>query len=232
MKCAQVTILLVGMFLQVSWAAAAFGFESLHPVAANDPNRNLVDDEIARIVDTGSDNPVGNKLEAAGRIEEQAGRTLFPKWDFYAFLYSNYLKKGFEEAAVHLAGRLGHTLAVEKETGAILRLDHYGNHVAYGDLLKRAGAVFGNGDDARRIWDAFCEIHCKSWIGYAAQKTAEGEWRLGIYSYDQTVSETGGVRTLVKRTHYFRVVTEAESGAVVSWESVVETSGQRTQPVR
>ena len=57
-------------------------------------------------------------------------------------------------------------------------------------------------------------------------------WRLGLYSYDQTVSETGGVRTIVKRTHYYKVVTDAKSGAVASWESVVETSDQRTEPAR
>jgi hypothetical protein len=204
---------------------------SLLPVGADDRNRKLVDDEIARITNTGDSNPVGNTLEAAGKLDDQAVRTLFPKWDFYAFRYSNYLKKGFEHAAVHLAGGLGHTVAVERKTGAILRLDHYGNHEAYGDLLKRAGAVLRGPEDVQRIWDAFCVIHRKAWKGDAALKMAGGEWRLGITSYDQTVSEVDGVRTIVKRTHYFQVVTETGSGAVSSWKSVVETSDRRTEGV-
>jgi len=204
---------------------------SLLPVGADDPNRKLVDAEIARIVDAGADNPVGNSLEAAGKLDELAVRTLFPQWDFYVFKYSNYLKKGYEEAAVHLAGGLGHTLAVDRETGAILQLNHFGNHEAYGDLLKRAGAVLRNSEDARKIWDAFCDIHRKSWKGYAAQRISENEWRLGLYSYDQTVSEVDGVRTIVKRTHYFQVLTETESGAVSSWKSVVETSDRRSEGV-
>ncbi len=224
------------MFLCLSAFAEILPFPpqdpSLLPIGANDRNRKIVDDEIARITNTGDSNPVGNTLEAAGKLDEKSALTLFPKWDFYVFKYSNYLKKEFEEAAVHLAGGLGHTVAVERGTGAILRLGHYGNHEAYGDLLKRAGAVLRDTKDARLVWDAFCAIHCKSWKGYPLQQISEHEWRLGIYSYDQTVSETGGVRTIVKRSHYFLVATEAGSGAISTWKSIVETSDRRIEQTR
>ena len=170
MKRVQTSSLLAIVVISALCAGSGFECGSLLPVAGNDPNRKLIDAETATITDTGGSNPVGNKLEASGKIDETTLRTLFPNWDFYAFLYSNYLKKGFEEAAVHLAAGLGHTLAVERGTGATLRLDHFGNHEAFGELLKRARVTLRNADDARRVWDAFCELHCKSWRGYPLQR--------------------------------------------------------------
>jgi hypothetical protein len=196
-------------------------------VSETDVHWKIVQKEIEQITKGAPDSPIGNKLEMVGRIEGWAIRELFPGWEFYAVSYSNYKKEGFDDRPVSLAAGLGLTLAVGPDSRLNIRMSHYGNHEEYGHLLIETKAAIRNTDDANLVWHAFCEIHRKAWKGRTVEKVSETEWKLGIYSYDQTVSVVDGLSTIVKRTHFMQVTTDATSKQITSWKSVVETSNNR-----
>ena len=200
---------------------------TVSPVSEADVHWKIVQREIEQITEGAPDSPVGNQLEMVGRIEGRAIRELFPGWEFYAVSYSNYKKEGFDDRPVSLAAGLGLTLAVGPDSRLNIRMSHYGNHEEYGHLLIETKAAIRNTDDANLVWHAFCEIHRKAWKGRTVEKVSETEWKLGIYSYDQTVSVVDGLSTIVKRTHFMQVTTDATSKQITSWKSVVETSNNR-----
>jgi hypothetical protein len=64
------------------------------------------------------------------------------------------------------------------------------------------------------------------------EKVSDTEWKLGIFSYEDTLSVVNGVKTIVKRTQFIRVATDPATHLIVAWESVVETSDERTERAR
>ncbi len=204
-------------------------YRDLHPVERSDPHWDIVQAEMARITSTDPASPVGNRLEAAGRIEGGTIRTLFPGWEFYAFVYSNYMRKGFDDKKASLAMRLGYTLAVAPNSGETIRLYHYGDYEAYGALLARNKVTISNAEEARLVWRAFCEVHRKGWQNYGIERVSDSEWRLGITSGDQTIAEVDNTKTIVKRTYFTRVLTDPTTHQILAWKSTVETSDKRVE---
>ena len=199
---------------------------TVSPVSEADVHWKIVQREIEQIKEGAPDSPVGNQLEMVGRIEGRAIRELFPGWEFYAVSYSNYKKEGFDDRPVSLAAGLGLTLAVGPDSRLKIRMSHYGNHEEYGYLLIETKAAIRNADDANLVWHAFCEIHRKAWKGRKVEKVSETEWKLGIFSYDQTISVVDGVSTVVKRTHFMQVMIDPASKQIATWKSIVETSNR------
>jgi len=199
------------------------------PVGESDARWDIVKTEIDRITRIDPASPSANRLDGFGRLDGNASRALFPSWRFYTFSYSNYRREGFESAAVHLAGGLGHTLAVSDDPSKTVRLHYHGNYEDYGDLLTKNKISIRDAKDARLVWDAFNEIHRKGWSGYELKSVSDIEWWLGIYSYDQTISVVDGKKTVVRRTHYMKVMTDPGTGQIRKWESIVETSNGRVE---
>ena len=79
------------------------------------------------------------------------------------------------------------------------------------------------------MWNAFCEIHRKGWEDYGIEKGSEDVWKLGLHSYDETISEVDGVRTIVKRTHFMFVTTDPAGRQITTWRSIVETADRRLE---
>jgi len=200
----------------------------LRPVGKSDVHWAVVQAEMTRITSTDPASPVGNRLETVGRMEGKASRTLFPGWRFYAFIYSNYKKPGFDSRPVSLAAGLGHTLAVSSDSTENVRLLHYGNYETYGDFLIRNKVLVRNSGEAKLVWHAFCEIHRKSWQNYGIERVSDHVWKLGIYSYDQTVADAGDGKAIVRRTHFMRVTTDPATNQVIAWKAVVETSDEKS----
>jgi hypothetical protein len=204
----------------------------LVPVSESDVRWAVVKDEIDRITRINPTSPVANRLGGFGRIDGKASRALFPAWEFFSFTYSNYLRDGFTSGHASLAFGLGHTLAVSSDGTAAVRLYYDGNYEQYGDLLLKSNVTMADARAARRIWDAFNEIHMKGWSALEPEKRSTGEWRLGRTRYDQTISVVGGRKTVVTRTHYVKVKTDPATHRITSWESVVETSNERVERER
>jgi hypothetical protein len=205
---------------------------TLCPVQEGEVNWDIVQKEIERIEKIDSSSPIANKVRREGRIKGNAIQFLFPRWAFYAFEYFNYQRKGFEDKHANLAGGLGHTVAVASESKEIMRLCHYGNYEDYGNLLKEAKITINNIDDARLVWDAFCEIHRKKWKSQKTEKVSETEWKLGILSIDEPSSIIDGIRTYVKRTYFMKVTTDSISKQITGWKSIVETSDKRFEQMK
>jgi len=202
---------------------------TLTPINKSDAHWKVLQKEIEQITKSAPESSIGNKLERVGRIEGKAIRSLFPGWEFYALRYSNYKKEGFDGKPVSLAFGLGHTLAIGPDSREGMRLYHHGNNEEYGHLLRETKVAISNASDAELVWHAFCEIHRKAWKGYKVEKVSAREWRLGVHGYDQTISVVDGVSTIVRRTHFMQVTTDASSKQITAWKSIVETSNQRLE---
>ena len=64
------------------------------------------------------------------------------------------------------------------------------------------------------------------------KKISASEWRLGLSSYDQTISVADGFMTVVTRTHYMQVLVDAETGRIGSAETKVDTTDERKIPAK
>ncbi len=203
---------------------------TLSPVEESDAHWNIVQKEIERITKTDPESAVANQMLRVGRIEGKAARLLFPKWKFYYFSYANYLKEGFEDhlSLAHLAFGLGHTIALVPGSRESRRL----GAESWGEMLREEKVVISNADDAKLVWHAFCEVHMNAWKDYGIERVSETEWKLGIFSYDQTASVVDGVKTIEKRTHYTRVETSPSSNEVTLWKNILETSDRRLEKMR
>jgi hypothetical protein len=215
------------LMLAVGAASAQIDVPSdttLAPIEKSDAHWKIIQMEIEQITKGATESPIGNRLERVGRIEGKAIRTLFPGWKFYSLTYSNYAKKGVDARSLSLAAHLGHTIAVALNSREKKKLFHFGNHEEYGSLLIETKAAISNTDDAELVWDAFCEIHRKGWKGRNVEKISETEWKIGITSYDQTISIVDDISTIVNITHFMQVTTDPTSKQIVAWKSIVETS--------
>lgn len=225
-KCKSAFLLLfaLGIVFSVSWKGQ--DYTTLKPVDETDVHWDIVQMEIRRITKSDPNSPVGNKIEKIGIIDGNDVRSLFPDWKFYGFEYSNYAKNISDKNAVHLALGLRQTLAVPSDSNSVrnLRLYNWGNYNEYEELLKINKISIRDANDANLVWNAFCEIHRKGWKDYKVEKVSDNEWKLGIYEYNQTVSDVNGVKTIVKRTHYSKVTTDPNTKKITEWKMQVETS--------
>jgi hypothetical protein len=166
------------------------------------------------------------------RVKSEAASQLFPKMSFYSIAWAETPRPGAKnKQPIHLVLRLEKTIGINQGTGKIeAELYCSGNYEAFGELLIKHKAALRNPADAKKIWEAFCEIHHKHWQEYPLKKISDTEWHLGISSYDQIVSTTEESSTVVTQTHYMQVVIDKESGRILSWKSKVDTSNKRTLP--
>lgn len=198
----------------------------IYPANESDPHWKILRKEIKRITKDEPTSPAGMTMRAVGRIEGKAIQTLFPNWQFYYFSYSGYKKEGFDNIPVHIVGMVGHALAISSDSSEPVY------PYPYGDFLIKNKAAIHNSEEAKLAWDAFCEIQQHQWKNYKIEKVASNEWKLGIYSYDQTISVVGGYETVVKVTHYKKVITDPITNQILSWEDIVKESDKRLRPAK
>jgi len=165
------------------------------------------------------------------KVRSKSASELFPQLSFYSISWSESLHPNAKKQDMSLALGLEKTVGVNRNSGKIeVELLCCGNYEAFGQLLVRHKAVLQNVTDAKRVWIAFCDTHHRLWRDYPIRKISETEWRLGISSYDQTVSTTNKTKTMVTRTHYMQIMVDVKSKQILSWESKVDTSNKRTLP--
>jgi hypothetical protein len=192
-------------------------------IPVNDKNKHWdsIQVEISRITKSDPNSPIGNKIEKFGTIDTKDANSLFPGWKFYGFDYYNYAKNPSDKHKFHLAG-LSTTLAVyDSNSAKTFRLYNYED---YEKFLKINKTVINDANDAKLVWGAWCEIQRGGGKDLKIEKVSDNEWKLGIYEYNQTVSEVNGVKNIVKRTHFSRVKTDPNTKQITEWKSLVETS--------
>lgn len=166
-------------------------------------------------------------------IDSAAARRLFPGLRFACIQWDEAADPRAKDRPVSRALGLQTTLAVDPKAGSVVAtLAGHGNFEAFGILLIESKVVLRDEADAKLIWDAFCDLHCKAWKGQPHERFSDTEWRLGRSSYDQVIASYAGFKTVVTRTRYTRVRMDSKANRVLSWESVVETSNERKIPVK
>ena len=131
-------------------------------------------------------------------------------------------KSGLEDVPVAIPAMLELTLAIGPYPDQTFRISHYGNFETYGDLLNFTEARIENEEDAKRVWQAFCEIHGKAWMDH--EEVCAWEWRLGFYKTECEISEVGGGKITEKQIHYCRVTLDPISHRVNDWKLMAETT--------
>ena len=165
------------------------------------------------------------------RVESKSASLLFPKLLFCSISWSEVLHPDAKLENVTRAFGLEKTVGINTDKGELeAELFCCGNYEAFGKLLVKYRIIMQSPADARRVWEAFCDIHHRHWQEYPFEKISDTTWHLGIFSYDQTVGATDDIRTVETVTHYMQVMVDRGSGRILSWESKVDRANRRTLP--
>jgi len=205
------------------------GAEVSSPAASRPESENVkavLQKERERIEEGNPKSPLACKVTRIKKAGGEAARRLFPRWEFYLLEGRGYKRPGFEDVPISIPLWLTFPLAVNTDSSEALRLSAEN----YGDLLRREKVAIKNADDAQWVWDAFCEIcHAPYSKTRKMERVSENEWKLGIYSYDQTVADGDGVKTIVKRTHFMKVTTDPSNQEITGWQDMMESSEPRVE---
>jgi hypothetical protein len=221
MKTALLAILVLGFQIRCGGAT---------PVAPDDKIYPLLAEHQASVEKKYKNG--GRAVAQFGRwfhIESTAAARLFPTLRFASVRYHECPHPGAKKRALGLAFALPMTLAIDPENMKIAtELFGNGDDESYGRLLVDHRIGIRNEQDAELVWHAFCDLHRRHWKkDHGLRRMSEREWRLGIYTYDQTIASTGGFRTIVTRSHYRKIAVDPDSGHVLSWKSIMDTSNRR-----
>jgi hypothetical protein len=195
------------------------------PVTKSDPNWKRIQEERKSIENPKPDRGAGYRVESVGSFQGEAQKKLLPNWRFYLFDYRMFAKKGFERK-LHIAPFLKHTLAMSPDGKTTVRIYH-GSGTRWMAIVKAAGLKITDSKSAKLVWDAWCETHRLKWKHHSIQKDSETVWRLGITSYDQTVSHEKDVRVVVTCTHHVRVAINPKTKLVTAWKDCFKCSDPR-----
>lgn len=128
-------------------------------------------------------------------------KTLFPQHRFFAISWSEGAAPGMEKEAIGLAVGLEATLVCDAAGKTIKELHHTGNYEAFGELLNAARVTIRTNDDAKLVWNAFCDIHQRHWQKQPAMKVDDKTWHLGKVTIDRF-------------RYYYKVLLDDESRVV------------------
>lgn len=230
MKPALTLLLLLAAL--VSLAVGQIRFEQAVEVSKDDPIYPFLAEYQATVGAAYKKNPTVRPVFSSWiRVDSPAAARLFPQLRFASVSLSEMPDPKAGKPPVGLAYRIETTLAVNlttKRTEATLPAN--GNYEAFGKMLVDRGVPLRDEADANTIWEAFCELHHRHWKDYPAKKVSASEWHLGLFRDDQILSTTDTSKVEVTRTHYMKVVVDPTTSHVSSWESLVDTSEERTIP--
>jgi hypothetical protein len=177
-------------------------------------------DQLAKVVDTDLAAPALNEWQQSVEGKYRQGgvvvptfsswfvlsfdslKTLFPQHRFFAVSWSEKPAPGKEKEAIGLAFGLEATLVCDATGKTIKEFHHSGNYEALGEFLNAAKVAIRTNDDAKLVWNAFCDIHQKHWQKQPAIKVDDKTWHLG----DVTIN----------RFHYYYKVLLDDESRVVS----------------
>ena len=128
--------------------------------------------------------------------------TLLPRHRFFAISWSEKAAPGKEEEAIGLAMFLSKTIVCDAEGKILKALHHTGNYEAFGELLHAANVSIRTANDAKLVWNAFCDSHQRHWHKNPATRVDEKTWHLG--------------NTTIGKFHYYYEVVLDDDSRVLS----------------
>jgi hypothetical protein len=163
------------------------------------------------------------------RVDSPAARELFPGWSFHRLLFRMRVTDPEKTKHMSLPAFLDLTLAVG-EDGSTLRLYRAGDHKEFGAFLAQEGIVVEEEADARRVLSALFELVGTGGMDDSVAHVAPGEWHLGSFSSEDTVSTTEVSREVELRSYYLRLLTDHETQRVLSLELILVRGEPRVEP--
>jgi hypothetical protein len=109
---------------------------------------------------------------------------LFPSYRFYTISWNESAAEKSKKEYVACAYGLYVILSVQQETKEIKEYSGYGNYESFGELLRVAKIRITSKEQAKLIWDAFCDLHQKYWKDQAIKQINAKKWHLGIITID------------------------------------------------
>ena len=110
--------------------------------------------------------------------------TLLSKHRFFTISGSEKTAPGKEEV-IGLAMNLSRTVVCDPEGKIIKTLSHWGNYEEFGELLHASNVSIRSHDDAKLVWNAFCDSHQRHWHKHQATRIDEKTWHLGDHTIDK-----------------------------------------------
>ena len=200
----------------------------LTPINEKDVHWNVVQSEIERITKIDPNSLTGNRINYYGLINTKDANSLFPNWKFYLFTYSMYKINVADRAS--LAFGLKSTLAVS-DSNPIKTFVIY-NSIDYEKFLKLNKISIHDVNDAKLVWNSWCEIHRKGTKDLKVEKISDNEWRLGINSNEQTISSDNEFRTVAKITSFFKITTDPNTYQITKCKDEVQISDKRQESTK
>jgi hypothetical protein len=138
---------------------------------------------------------------------------LFPDYRFFIIQWSESLHpdKTTEGHIIAQGYGLSVNLVLKKDGQDATELNSFGNYEEFGQLLAKADVRLLSYDDARLIWDGFCEANMKPWKDQGIEQINDTTWDLGVISINRI-------------RYYYRLLLDRD-GKVLSGNLQLDPSG-------
>jgi hypothetical protein len=93
------------------------------------------------------------------------------------------------------------TLICNSNGKLVREIDHYGNYEPFGEFLAANRVTIRSPEDAKLVWEAFCDLHQKHWKDQRAIKISDTVWHLG----DTTIGNFH---------YYYQIILDADQTVV------------------
>jgi hypothetical protein len=117
-------------------------------------------------------------------IESKPLQKLFPSHRFFTISWNEMPIDPDKGDTVGRAFGLYVTLAVDQNSGKKSEHFGFGNYEKFGTLLKHNSISIRTQEDARLVWDAFCDLHKKHWKNQGIKRIDSATWHLGVITID------------------------------------------------
>lgn len=132
-------------------------------------------------------------------IPSESLKSLFPEFRFFTIHWNEVpIKERKNEEPASRAYGLYIMLACRIDREEWTELFGYGNYEEYGRLLARERVTLNTDEQARMIWDGFCDLHQKHWRNQGFERKSDTVWHLGmtiiddVYYYYRVDVDTAG----------------------------------------
>lgn len=172
------------LFLGASAVSAQIRWDALTPVPANDIAMPTLRDWQQKVVENYAKGGIAEaRFSSWLELPFPPLKKLFPGLRFFTVSWIERPSPGKEKEAIGLSGG-EYTLICTADGKLAKEIYHYGNYDPYGDFLATKKVSIRSPEDAKLIWDGFCDLHQKDWQDEPAVKISDTIWHLGDTTID------------------------------------------------
>lgn len=182
MRCLFILIVLV---VTLSVASAQIRWDQLEKVADTDSAAPELKKWQQRVeAEYRQGGMIVPRFSSAFELPFESLKILFPQHRFFAISWLETPAPGKEKIALGLSSPEV-TLVCDTAGKIVKEVNHTGNYEAFGELLNATKVVLRTNEDAKLVWNAFCDIHQHHWREQPAIKIDDRTWHLGDVTIDR-----------------------------------------------